>query len=117
MKQEQNIENRKVVAYIRTGKDDNGEEQRQKITEFCEKENLELVRIISDIGVSGLDPNRKGLNEMLRFLEDKKNDVASVIVTDFSKLSMDMHHSPSITKMLLVIVFQSVIITNRPVIC
>lgn len=72
--------------------------------EFCEKENLELVRIISDIGASGLDTNRKGLNEMLSFLEDKEDDLASVIVTDFSKLSRSMPHSLVINEFLLALI-------------
>lgn len=102
MREEENMENKRVVAYIRTGsKDDDGAEQGLEILEFCEREHLELVRILLDIGASGLDTNRKGLNEMLRFLEDKKNDISSVIVTDFSKLSRDLHHSFLITERLL----------------
>lgn len=102
MTDEKNKEKQRAVAYIRTSsKDDDGSNQRHKIMEYCERENLELVRIISDIGASGLDTKRRGMQEMLQFLASVKGQVTEVVVTDFSRISRNTDYSIFVAQELL----------------
>lgn len=87
----ENIEDREVVAlYIRTNLV-NGDEvntdiysQRDKLEEFCKKNNIRNRILYIDIRKSGLDKRRKAMNQMISDIKAKK--VNGVIVTDISKL-------------------------------
>lgn len=87
----ENIEDREVVAlYIRTNLV-NGDEvntdiysQRDKLEEFCKKNNIRNRILYIDIRKSGLDKNRKAMNQMISDIKSKK--VNGIIVTDIAKL-------------------------------
>lgn len=88
MKGNQTTKRRKAVAYIRTSSlEDDGTVQKHKIVEFCESENLQLVRTTSDIGQSGMDRGRHGLKDLLFFLEQNKGEIQVFIATDVDRIS------------------------------
>lgn len=87
----ENVEDKKVVAlYMRTnltnGDDVNSDiySQRNKLEEFCKKNNIKNRIHYIDVRKSGLDTNRKAMNQMINDLKSKK--VNGVIVADISKL-------------------------------
>ena len=79
------IKIQKVVAYCRVSSEsqiDNTsiEEQRKKIEAYCVSQDLELVKIFVDEGISASDTkNRPGYNEMMEFIND--NDISGIVVT------------------------------------
>ena len=86
------IDDKNVVAlYLRTNLT-NGDEvnsdiysQRDKLEEFCEKNNIKNKIFYIDVRKSGLDKNRKALRQMINDIKSGK--VNEVIVTDISRLS------------------------------
>lgn len=87
----ENTEDKKVVAlYMRTNLT-NGDEvnsdiysQRDKLEEFCKKNNIKNRIHYIDVRKSGLDKNRKAMNQMISDIKSKK--VNGVVVADISKL-------------------------------
>jgi site-specific DNA recombinase len=78
------IKIQKVVAYCRVSSEsqiDNTsiEEQRKKIEAYCVSQDLELVKIFVDEGISASDTkNRPGYNEMMEFIND--NEISGIVV-------------------------------------
>ena len=77
----------KAVAYVRLSQesDTSINSQIEDITAYCEKNNIELVRIFNEgEKVSGWDDNRPQFKEMLSYITSQ--DVDAVIVRDGSRL-------------------------------
>ncbi len=83
-----------VVGYVRvdpieSSGDNTAENQNNKINDFITRRNdLKLVKIYSDCGVSGLTFDRAGLNELLN--EVRTNNVDCVIVYNLSRIGRDV---------------------------
>lgn len=76
---------KKVVAYARISSEsqvDNTsiEEQIRKIRAYCISQDLQLVKVFIDEGLSGSNIERKSYTEMIQYITDKKNEVTSVVV-------------------------------------
>ena len=79
---------KKVCIYCRTAQDNQVELdlQIEKLKDFAKEKDLEIVKIISETG-SGLDFNRKGLNEIMKIAKSKQVDM--ILVRDISRISRD----------------------------
>ena len=64
--------------------------QELAIHTYAERNNLEIVEIFSDEGYSARTANRPALQEMLKTLSAKDNDIGGVIVYNLSRMSRDM---------------------------
>ena len=78
----------KAVGYIRVSTEEQAREgislsnQEAKIKAYCESQDWQLIRVFSDEGFSGKDMGRKGLKELLSYLEVDHADVVVVHKTD-----------------------------------
>lgn len=85
----------RVVTYARVSTDkqaDNGvslDEQRTRMTAYCQTYRLELVREIKDEGQSAKSLDRPGLQEALRMLKDGEAD--ALLVTKLDRLTRSLH--------------------------
>ena len=81
----------KVVGYVRVSTTKQVqfglslEAQQQKIRQYCELYDLDLVQIIVDGGESAETLNRKGIQEAIDLLES--NEVSGLIVTKLDRLT------------------------------
>ncbi|MGL4331562.1 MAG: recombinase family protein [Bacteroidales bacterium] len=76
---------KKVIGYLRvsTGSQD-VKRQKMLISEFAKKEGYELIKFISDEGVSGTIDEREGLNNLYTLTV---SDCDMVVITEFSRFS------------------------------
>jgi len=86
----------KIIGYCRVSTNNQKKEgtisiQKQEIVEYCKKNNLELVKIFSDNGVSGTKEleNRPGLASLILFLE--KNKINKVLIYKLDRLARDLY--------------------------
>lgn len=81
----------KAIGYIRVSTDEQAREgislenQRAKITAYCELHDLELVQVIEDPGKSGKDLNREGIRTLMGLVNGRKID--AVVVYKLDRLS------------------------------
>jgi len=81
---------KKVIGYIRVSteyqkvKGNSVNNQIQSIQNYCRINELELVKIYEDNGISGMSNNRIGLNDM--FDNIKNSDIDGLIVYSLSRL-------------------------------
>jgi DNA invertase Pin-like site-specific DNA recombinase len=83
---------RLAVGYTRVSlEDENIENQVYEVQRFAEQNNITLVGIFKDIGVSGAKPTmeREGFKQMLNVLESLPA-VRTIIVLDLTRLGRDM---------------------------
>lgn len=84
------LQERVVGEYIRVGSDNddairyNINKQREVLEDYCKKNNIQNRIEYIDIGKSGLDENRKALQQMINDIKERK--INEIIVTDISKL-------------------------------
>lgn len=84
----------KAIGYVRVSleKQVEGtslENQMERIRQYCEYKNLNLISIIKDAGVSGgKNKDREGFNQLLNMLESGEGNV--VILYSLERLSRDM---------------------------
>jgi site-specific DNA recombinase len=81
----------KAIGYVRVSTEEQAREgisldnQRAKITAYCELNELELVEIIEDAGKSGKDLNREGIQNLVGLIKARRID--AVIVYKLDRLS------------------------------
>lgn len=85
-----------VIAYCRVSTDNQKEEgtidlQVEEIKEFCIKRNMNLAKIFKDEGISGGLEDRPALAEMFDFIENKNNEIKSVIIFRLDRLARDLY--------------------------
>jgi site-specific DNA recombinase len=76
---------KKVVAYARVSSEsqiDNTsiEEQIKKIEAYCLSQDLELVKVFVDEGLSGSNTERESYNQMIEYITNKENEISGVVV-------------------------------------
>lgn len=84
---------RKAVIYFRTAVSSppsDLEYLEAKCFGYINNKNYELVGIFTDKGVSGNSMDREGLQNMLNYLEEHKDEQLTVIVHDLSRLARDV---------------------------
>ncbi len=85
----------KCIAYCRTSTDNQKEEktielQVEKLTEYAEQNNIEIVRWFKDDGVSGGLEERPALMSLMKFLETNM-DVEAVLIYKLDRLARDLY--------------------------
>jgi site-specific DNA recombinase len=91
----------KAIGYIRVSTEEQAREgislsmQRSKITAYCALEELELVDIIEDAGISGCSiRNRPGVQQVLQMVRDQKID--AVVIFKLDRLARNTQEALSI---------------------
>lgn len=84
--------NKKVCIYCRTAQDDQAvlDSQIENLQNFAKQKGLEIVKIISEFG-SGLNLERKGLDEIMEVAKSKQADM--ILTRDVSRISRDTFYS------------------------
>ena len=81
---------KKVIGYIRVSteyqklKENSINNQIQSINKYCDNDDMCLIDIFEDNGVSGMNSDRSGLNQL--FDKVKKDNIDIVIVYSLSRL-------------------------------
>ena len=81
---------KKIIGYVRVSsimqleEGNSIEMQRDYIKEYCKRNNMDLVEIYEDKGISGLKGNREGLNNLFTSIENKECE--GVVVYSLSRL-------------------------------
>lgn len=96
--------NRSAIGYVRTAVADTAGEilnnQVKTIRQYCDKNELNLLKIFIDNGTSGLNFNREGWNELKEFVQHNKDKIQSLVVTNYDRISRDADKLLKETKML-----------------
>ena len=87
-------ERRRAVAYVRVSsikQKDNAspETQVQKIQDYADSNNIEIVEWFKDIAKSAKNANREGLQEMIKFALKEREHINHLIVYKMSRASRD----------------------------
>ena len=84
-----------VVLYIRTStKKQNIREQINSLTTVCNNNGWTIVNTFMDEGISGLNNNRQGLNDMVTYLNN--NTVDRVVITETSRLGRNIENTKTL---------------------
>ena len=86
-----------AVGYIRVSSEKQVKEgggleiQKKAIIEFCEKNQIRLLEIFSDEGISGAEnlEKRDGLGRCFSYLRKSKEDIECIIVQKLDRLAVD----------------------------
>lgn len=65
------------------------ENQTKRINEYCQKNNIKLLKVFSDSAKSGIKLNRLALNRLLKRI--KKTPVNYLVITGSDRLTRDIH--------------------------
>jgi len=105
-KSDKSKESIKVVGYCRVSTDRQKEEgtieiQEKALIEYAKKNNIELLQIFKDEGVSGSKEleNRPGLAELFLFIENRKG-VEGVLIFKLDRLARDLYIQEHLIKKL-----------------
>jgi DNA invertase Pin-like site-specific DNA recombinase len=85
-----------VIGYRRVSTDEQARDgfgmdaQEKKIRAYCELYELNLLRIISDPGLSGKDLERPGIQEVLSLLRQRKDAVQGLVVAKLDRLTRSL---------------------------
>ena len=60
------------------------------IKTYCNANNIELLEIFYDIGVSGSDFERSGWKDMEEYISGRKGEVAYLIVKDYHRIGRNV---------------------------
>lgn len=72
--------------------------QKDSIKKYCEFNNLELVKVFEDKGVSGTIADRPALNELFEALENNVDNIKDIVVFNTSRLWRETTIQAIITK-------------------
>jgi len=103
----------KAVGYVRVSlEDEHPENQVIAIQEYCQRNNIELISIFQDVGVSGAHPalKRPGFKQMLSFCT--VNDIRTIIMLDLTRLGRDLFDTIETMKFLLENNFNIIFVKN-----
>ncbi len=91
----------KAVVYMRCAKLSGFtiEAQQKSITGYCDKNNIEILKIFKDCA-SGNNYNRPGWKEMLLFLSEHENHNTILLVTHFDRCTRNFLGALQIVEML-----------------
>ena len=96
----------KVVGYCRVSTENQKEEgtieiQEKALKEYAKKNNIELLQIFKDEGISGSKEleNRPGLAELFNFIETEK-DIKGVLIFKLDRLARDLYIQEHLIKKL-----------------
>jgi len=84
----------KTLGYVRVStsmqveKGNSIDNQVQKIKEYAKLENLELIQVFEDLGVSGKKAEREGYQNLIKYALD--NDIHVVVVWSLSRLGRNL---------------------------
>lgn len=64
--------------------------QRQRCIAYCGQMDYEVVKVFTDGGESAKSVNRTALQQMLSFVNERKNMISFLVVHDLSRFSRNM---------------------------
>lgn len=90
---------RKAIIYCRSATADqqsNAQLSRQQedCFAYARAQNYEVIEVISEAGLSGLDQSRQGLQKLMALCDE--NEINAVITRDIERLSRDWQHINSL---------------------
>lgn len=87
----------KAVVYARFSSENQRDEsidaQVRAINEYCEKNNIQIVKIFADRAKSATSANRPKFQEMIKFCENDVTGISMVIVHKLDRFSRDKYDS------------------------
>ncbi len=87
----------KAVVYARFSSENQRDEsidaQVRAINEYCEKNNIQIVKIFTDRAKSATSANRPEFQEMIKFCENDTTGIFMVIVHKLDRFSRDKYDS------------------------
>lgn len=94
---------KKAFGYVRTATKvasefNSIENQTKLIKDYCEKNNIELVKVYSDPAKSGIKPNRPALHRLLRKVD--KTQANFIVITEPDRLSRSVSEFLTIKSLL-----------------
>ena len=88
---------KKAVVYARFSSENQRDEsidaQVRAINEYCEKNNIQIVKIFADRAKSATSANRPEFQEMIKFCENDITGISMVIVHKLDRFSRDKYDS------------------------
>lgn len=90
---------RKAIIYCRSATADqqsNAQLSRQQedCLAYARAQNYEVIEVISEAGLSGLDQSRQGLQKLMALCDE--NEIKAVVTSDIERLSRDWQHINSL---------------------
>lgn len=90
---------RKAIIYCRSATADqqsNAQMSRQQedCLAYARAHNYEVLEVITEAGLSGLDQSRQGLQKLMALCDE--NEIKAVVTSDIDRLSRDWHHINSL---------------------
>ncbi len=88
---------KRAVVYARFSSENQRDEsidaQVRAINEYCEKNDIQVVKIFTDRAKSATSANRPKFQEMIKFCEDDTTEISMVIVHKLDRFSRDKYDS------------------------
>lgn len=87
----------KAVVYARFSSENQRDEsidaQVRAIKEYCEKNNIQIIKVFADRAKSATSANRPEFQEMIKFCENDTTGISMVIVHKLDRFSRDKYDS------------------------
>jgi len=85
-----------AVGYCRYSKNEKGvtytiEQQKEAIEEYATENNYQILKVFTDKNISGRSFERKGLKEMLNYIDCNSNKINVLIVSDVTRLFVKLN--------------------------
>ena len=86
---------RKAIIYCRSATADQQStaqvsRQQKDCLAYARAHNYEIIEVITETGLSGLDQSRQGLQKLMALCDE--NEIKAVITRDIERLSRDRYH-------------------------
>src|ERR1041384_2476753 len=98
----QDLASKRAVIYYRVSTSEQAERgfsldnQKQACIKYADNNNYQRAKFFSDEGKSAKTANRPGLQSMLKFCSDKKNQIEAIIVYKVDRLTRNVEDYSSI---------------------